>query len=102
MELNFGSWLKHKWNAFLDRNPYSYRADVGPGYTYLFRRTCAAFLPVVSGTVGKGLGKAARLYLSATSNRINIFSPHFIESDAVHIPDPSYAHKFYTPMQSSG
>lgn len=34
MELNFGSWLKHKWNAFLDRNPYSYRADVGPGYTY--------------------------------------------------------------------
>ena len=44
----------------------------------------------------------AHLYLSATSNRINIFSPHFIESDAVHIPDPSYAHKFYTPMQSSG
>lgn len=34
MELNFGSWLKHKWNAFLDRNPYSYRTDVGPGYTY--------------------------------------------------------------------
>ena len=34
MELNFGSWLKHKWNAFLDRNPYPYRADVGPGYTY--------------------------------------------------------------------
>ena len=67
-----------------------------------FRRTCAAFLPAVSGTVGKGFGKAARLYLSATSNRINIFSPHFIESDAVHIPDPSYAHKFYTPMQSSG
>ena len=38
MELNFGSWLKHKWNAFLDRNPYSYRADVGPGYTYRLDR----------------------------------------------------------------
>ena len=38
MELNFGSWLKHKWNAFLDRKPYSYRADVGPGYTYRLDR----------------------------------------------------------------
>ena len=38
MELNFGSWLKHQWNAFLDRKPYSYRADVGPGYTYRLDR----------------------------------------------------------------
>ena len=54
MELNFGSWLKHKWNAFLDRNPYSYRADVGVIYTFsFFRRTCAAFLPAVSGLWGR-------------------------------------------------
>lgn len=34
MELNFGSWLKHKWNAFLDKDPYRYRQDVGSGYSY--------------------------------------------------------------------
>ena len=34
MELNFGSWLKHKWNAFTNKDPYAYRSDLGSGYTY--------------------------------------------------------------------
>ena len=34
MELNFGSWLKHKWNAFVNKDPYAYRGDVGSGYSY--------------------------------------------------------------------
>lgn len=34
MELNFGSWLKHKWNAFLDKDPYMYRNNIGSGYAY--------------------------------------------------------------------
>lgn len=34
MELNFGSWLKHKWNAFVNKDPYAYRNDLGAGYSY--------------------------------------------------------------------
>ena len=33
MELNFGSWLKHKWNAFANKDPYAYRGDIGSGYS---------------------------------------------------------------------
>lgn len=34
MELNFGSRLKHAWNAFLNRDPTSYYHDIGGSYTY--------------------------------------------------------------------
>ena len=33
MELNFGSWLKHKWNVFANKDPYAYRGDIGSGYS---------------------------------------------------------------------
>ena len=33
MEATFGSRLKHAWNAFLNRDYYSHRYSVGPGYS---------------------------------------------------------------------
>ena len=65
MELNFGSWLKHKWNAFLDRNPYSYRADVGPGYTYLFLGAPAPLFSLPFSARGEGFGKGNLVALSS-------------------------------------
>ena len=34
MGVNFGSRLKHAWNAFLNRDPTDYYQNVGPGYSY--------------------------------------------------------------------
>lgn len=34
MELPVASRLKHAWNAFLNRDPTSYRPDIGVGYSY--------------------------------------------------------------------
>lgn len=34
MELPVSSRLKHAWNAFLNRDPTSYRPDIGVGYSY--------------------------------------------------------------------
>lgn len=33
MEFNFGTRLKHAWNAFTNRDPTSYYQSVGPGYS---------------------------------------------------------------------
>lgn len=33
MEFNFGTRLKHAWNAFTNRDPTSYYRSVGPGYS---------------------------------------------------------------------
>ena len=67
MELTFGSWLKHKWNAFLDRNPYSYRADVGPGYTYLFSGAPAPPFSLPFPARGEGFGKGNLVSLSSSA-----------------------------------
>lgn len=32
--MSFGSWLRHAWNAFLDRNEMRYRQSIGPAYYY--------------------------------------------------------------------
>ncbi len=34
MELEFGSRLKHAWNAFLNRDPTRFGYDIGTGYSY--------------------------------------------------------------------
>lgn len=34
MEMTFGSRLLHAWNAFRDRDPFSYRYSFGPSYSY--------------------------------------------------------------------
>lgn len=34
MEMTFGSRLKHAWNAFLNRDPASFRYSYGPSYSY--------------------------------------------------------------------